>query len=64
MTTEIEAAANELGAGGPVKTLRDEMAMAALNAFLIIKYDEGWTAAYIANRAYTIADEMMEARKK
>lgn len=66
MTTEIEAAANELGAGGPVKTLRDEMAMAALTGIANNDFDfeEDWPATYIAERAYVIADAMMEARKK
>ncbi len=46
----------------PVKTLRDEMAMAALSGLADLKED--WRASYIADRAYCIADAMLEARKK
>ena len=48
----------------PVKTLRDEFAMAALG---LMGGDVRWANAgekYIAENAYEIADAMMEARKK
>ena len=52
------------GTIAPVKTLRDEFAMAALG---LMGGDVRWANAgekYIAENAYEIADAMMEARKK
>jgi hypothetical protein len=49
----------------PVKTLRDEFAMAALTGLLAMGADGGWSAepgAY-AKRAYAYADAMLAARE-
>lgn len=47
----------------PTKTLRDEIAMAALQMKHVQDYG-AMTAEDMANRAYQIADAMLSARKK
>ncbi len=70
MTSELQAAANEIEDKEPVKTLRDEMAMAALfplvNNWVNPPQDinlDGPTLPEIAEDAYRIADAMMKQRK-
>ncbi len=77
MTSEIPAAIAEinmrtgeihpgfrLGAGEPVKTLRDEMALAALTGMLAGFGALRAPAIYFAQDCYTIADAMLAARQK
>lgn len=49
-----------------IPTLRDQMAMAAITGISVddTNPNSELTAAYYAQRAYMIADAMMEARKK
>jgi len=46
----------------PVKTLRDEFALAALTGVIAGSHHETWNNAAV--RAYQLADAMLEARKK
>lgn len=50
----------------PVKTLRDEIAMAAMESLLFSGFDEvaKIDEAKLAEMSYKISDAMMEARKK
>lgn len=53
------------GEGEPVKTLRDEMAMAALaHPYTVRDKDYAGTAPDIAEWAYSMADAMLAARQK
>jgi hypothetical protein len=49
----------------PMRTLRDEFAMAALNGSLAnSRFDTDFTMRQVAKACYVTADAMMEARKK
>ena len=51
--------AYELQPIGPIATLRDQFAMAALAGVTVSSFDPG----LIAEKAYQVADKMMEKRK-
>ena len=63
MDEPLQVSADETTA--QVKTLRDEIAMAALNGYLA-RFSEGAAAnpSGVARFCYELADAMMEARKK